>query len=192
MKPDRKPRPGARDIRRATIKGERTRTRITTRTELPVLAKWWTDPAVMKPMAVNSGVRMSPDEWNAWFRSWCGCTDTSRCHFTIFDEHDVPIGEIYYHDLDSGNRRAAIGAKIGLPDLWGKGYAPDAVNAFCTYMFNTIHVRELVIEVVPTNSRALAFWKKTGFVAYARSTDTINMRLRVDTFHSRAKRQSAT
>jgi len=168
--------------RAAVIEGNRTRVCPTVRTDLDHLARWWADPVVMTPMLRPDGIRMSRDEWTRWFNSWCPHADWPRRHFMIVDERDSPIGEIYYSDLDRGGRRASIGVKIGESGLWGKGYATDAVRAFCTYMFDTIGVDELVIDVAPTNIRALNFWRKMGFVTFARGGDSVNMRLRADTF----------
>jgi len=129
---------------------------------------------------------MPREEWDRWFDAWCAHTDGTCRHFMILDEHGAPIGEIYYSDLDNAYHRASIGTKIGETRLWGKGYATDAVHAFCRYMFDTIGVDELTIEVAPTNARALAFWQKMGFATYARSGDSVNMRLQADTFRGRA------
>jgi len=163
----------------------RVRIRPTTRSDLEHLARWWSDPEIMTPVLRPGGISMSPEEWDRWFGAWCSDTSGPQRHFIVFDEHDTPIGEIYYHDLDGEHRRASIGIKIGAPNLWGKGYAVDAVDSFCTYLFDMLGIGELVIEVAPSNKRALAFWRKLGFTIYARSPASVNMRLQASTFRSR-------
>ncbi len=140
----------------------------------------------MTPVLRPEGIKMSPEEWDRWFESWCADTAATRRHFIVFDEHDTPIGEIYYDDLDAAFRRAWIGLKIGEPRLWGKGYAADATHTFCSYMFDVLGIDELAIEVAVANTRAVAFWRKMGFVMYARSLDSVNMRLQRETFDDRA------
>ena len=167
------------------LEGERIRIRRTTRADLRHLARWWTNPAVMTPVLRPNGIRMTPDEQDRWFRLWCADTGGSRGHYMVFDEHDKPIGEINYHDLDVAYRRAWLEFKIGKTRLWGKGYAGDAVHTFCKYMFETLGIKELAIEIASTNERALAFWQKMGFVSYARGADYVNMRLRAETFRDR-------
>jgi len=167
------------------LEGERICIRRTTRADLCHLARWWADPAVMAPVLRPNGIRMTPDEQDRWFRLWCADTGGSRGHYMVFDERDRPIGEICYHDLDDAHRRAWIEFKIGQTRLWGKGYAGDAVHTFCKYMFETLGIEELAIEVASGNERALAFWQKMGFVSYARNTNSINMRLRAETFRMR-------
>jgi len=169
----------------AGLKGERVRIRRTKRADLRHLARWWADHDVMAPLLCPEGIRMTPQEQDRWFRRWCETPGGSCAHYIIVDEHDSPIGEVDYHDLDDIHRRGWITLKIGERSLWGKGYAGDAAYTFCKYMFETLGVQELAIEVALTNSRGLAFWRKMGFVSYARGTDYVNMRLRAETFRDR-------
>ncbi len=167
------------------LKGERISIRRTTRADLRHLVRWWADRAVMAPVLRPEGIRMIPDELDRWFKLWCTGSGGPRAHYIVFDEHDSAIGEIDYHDLDDAHRRGWIELKIGETSLWGKGYAGDSAHTFCKYMLETLGVQEIVIEVALTNNRALAFWRKMGFVSYARGADYVNMRLRAETFRDR-------
>ena len=59
-------------------------------------------------------------------------------------------------------------ATIGEKDFHGKGYGTEALRLLIAYAFDTLNLQKLEIEVFSSNPRALACYKKVGFVEEGR------------------------
>lgn len=77
----------------------------------------------------------------------------------------------YIGDIDVGiypnRRRADLTVFLGDRGEWGKGYGTEAVELVIGELLTDERVEVIEVDVVSHNHRALAFWKKLGFVEYA-------------------------
>lgn len=95
------------------------------------------------------------------------------------------IGQIDLLKIDWPNRVASIGIVIGTKENLGKGYGTEAIKVLQDFAFNRLNLHKLELEVRAFNKRAIACYKKCGFVEEGRLrenfyidgkyTDTIRM-----------------
>jgi RimJ/RimL family protein N-acetyltransferase len=83
------------------------------------------------------------------------------------DTHDY-IGQIDLHRIDWKNRSAGLGIVIGRQEFLGKGYGKEAIELFKGFVFNTLNLNRLELEVYEFNERAYRCYLKCGFIEEGR------------------------
>lgn len=151
-----------------TLEGRRVRLRPATVADRDRLREILLEPAV----AAWWGPRR-PDEDVAddWLEG-----DEATVVFAIEDE-GVVIGSIQYsEERDPDYRHAGIDLFLGT--AWhGLGLGPDAIRTLARYLFDVRGHHRLVIDPAAANERAIAAYRKVGFVpvgimrAYERGPD---------------------
>ena len=76
-------------------------------------------------------------------------------------------------------------------DLWGRGYAAEAMRAFLDHMFRTRGVDFLIADVDPRNTSSLKLLAGHGFVETGRASGTWNTHIGVgDSIYLRLEREA--
>ncbi|RUT46987.1 N-acetyltransferase [Paenibacillus anaericanus] len=73
------------------------------------------------------------------------------------------IGQIDLHKLNWINRSAVLGIVIGRKDLLGQGYGGEAINLMKSFVFETLNLNRLELEVYDFNERAKNCYLSCGF-----------------------------
>lgn len=79
-----------------------------------------------------------------------------------------PIGTIGLHGMTPENREATLGIMIGEKDCWSQGYGTDAIITLLRFAFAEINLHRVQLEVFADNTRAIACYRKCGFVEEVR------------------------
>ena len=97
------------------------------------------------------------------------------------------IGQLDLIKIDWPNRVGTIGIVIGTKENLGKGYGTEAIKLLQDFVFNKLNLNKLELDVRSFNERAIACYKKCGFIEEGRIrenfyvdgkyTDTIRMGL---------------
>lgn len=73
------------------------------------------------------------------------------------------IGQIDLHKIDYKNRNAVLGIVIGKKEFMGKGYGSEAIQLLLQFVFHTLNLERLELEVYAYNERAYNCYIKCGF-----------------------------
>ncbi|MNE09548.1 putative ribosomal N-acetyltransferase YdaF [compost metagenome] len=73
------------------------------------------------------------------------------------------IGQIDLHKLNWLNRSATLGIVIGRKDCLGKGYGREAITLMQGFVFETLNLNRLELEVYDYNERAYRCYTSCGF-----------------------------
>ena len=105
----------------------------------------------LKPVTIEE-----VEEWYEWHSS-----DPLRW---MIEAEGRCIGNARLTILDEENRRARYA--IGLFDTttWNRGYGTEATRLVLRYAFEKLHLHRVDLVVLEYNHRAIAFYKKCGFV----------------------------
>lgn len=80
----------------------------------------------------------------------------------------VEVDDVYIGDIDYGiyptEGKADLTVFLGDQSARGKGYGTEAVTLIMDEVFRDSRIEFIEVDVVPGNDRALAFWKKLGFI----------------------------
>lgn len=84
--------------------------------------------------------------------------------FAIIDSNnDELIGGLGLHSINHFKRTATLGIFIGNKDYREKGYGTEAIRLLLDYGFNYLNLKNINLELMAFNERALACYKKCGF-----------------------------
>lgn len=73
------------------------------------------------------------------------------------------IGTLKIYDINLLAKRASIGILIGDKLSWGKGYASEAIELACCYIFNTLKMRKISAGYYADNIGMEKAFIKNGF-----------------------------
>ncbi|NNK15800.1 MAG: GNAT family N-acetyltransferase [Sulfitobacter sp.] len=81
------------------------------------------------------------------------------------------IGALRLHSLVPHDRRASLAIGILNPKLLGKGIGTGAMHLIVAHAFGPLGLHRLTLRVVEYNARAIAAYKKVGFVIEGRERE---------------------
>lgn len=114
-------------------------------------------------------------------RRWLGTSveldfDT---HLTWFREHEMAddafmfivedivsgtsLGQVSIYGIDRDVGTAEVGRFIAAPGVSGKGLIREAIAALIDFAFTEMNLERLILEVMPTNERAIKLYTSLGF-----------------------------
>ena len=109
-------------------------------------------------------------------------------------EDGLHIGSVGLHDTAPEDRKTTFGIVIGEKDFWSRGYGTDATLTLLRFCFDEMNLRRVMLHVDERNGRAIACYKKCGFVeegrlrgdrfAEGRYWDTVVMAVLEDEFQA--------
>ena len=88
--------------------------------------------------------------------------------FAIETKDGRHIGNMGLSDVEPEQRRARIAIRIGDAEDRAKGYGSDAMRTFLRFAFEEMNLNRIELEVFEYNERAIAAYRKCGFVEEAR------------------------
>lgn len=114
-----------------------------------------------------------------------------RKALAIINEKEVLVGFITYKESYYCKDIYSIGITIG-SRYWNRGYGQDSIKLLLNYLFTDLNAIRIELEVISTNTRAIACYKKCGFLQEeikkdnyyidGKYVDTIIMRIIKDEF----------
>lgn len=79
-------------------------------------------------------------------------------------EDSKVIGHVGLYDIDFRVRKAEFAILIAGENYQGRGYGSLSTKFMIDYAFNELNIRRLTLSLLSDNHRALALYKKYGFV----------------------------
>lgn len=78
------------------------------------------------------------------------------------------IGGCSINSTSIKNRNCTIGIMIGDKNYWGRGYGYDALSVLIKFIFEECNMEKVKLGVFSLNKRAIACYKKLGFIEEGR------------------------
>jgi RimJ/RimL family protein N-acetyltransferase len=128
---------------------------------------WVNDPEVMRFQSARYPWSRAAEE--DWIKEAMRKTSPPEIILAIDTLEEVRhIGSIGLHDINRENRRAVLGIMIGDKTCWDRGYGTDAVLTLLGFAFQEINLHRVQLIVHQDNARAIACYRKCGFVEEGR------------------------
>jgi len=90
--------------------------------------------------------------------------DTSRYDFAIcLNSNHQMIGELVIMDIDQVHKTAGFRISMCHIGLTDQGYGTQAISLVLEFVFNTLNLEQLELEVYSHNQRGLHVYQKLGF-----------------------------
>ena len=91
-----------------------------------------------------------------------------EARFAIETKEGVHIGMCGLHRGRPEDRNAELGIMIGEKSFWSSGYGTDAMLTLLRFAFEQMNLHKVALGVFEFNERALAVYRKCGFVEEGR------------------------
>jgi RimJ/RimL family protein N-acetyltransferase len=88
--------------------------------------------------------------------------------FAIETKDGRHIGALRLFRMSAEDRRARLAILIGEPENQSRGYGSDALRTLMRFVFDEMNLNRLDLDVFAFNQRAIAAYRKLGFVEEGR------------------------
>jgi len=106
-----------------------------------------------------------------WLASAAKGNDFGEVRLAIETKDGVHIGNCGLHRGRPEDRHAELGIMIGDKDYQSNGYGTDAVMTLVRFAFDQMNLNKVSLGVFEFNERALAVYRKCGFVEEGRARE---------------------
>jgi UDP-4-amino-4,6-dideoxy-N-acetyl-beta-L-altrosamine N-acetyltransferase len=125
--------------------------------DLPLVLKWRNSDFVRNYMYTDHII--TPEEHRAWFSR--ARKDENARHL-VFEADGQPTGVVNVTNLDAANGTCHWGFYVGRPDA-ARGTGTRMGILALEYIFDHLHVRKCIGEVLAFNDASLRYHKRLGF-----------------------------
>lgn len=155
-----------------SLAGSRVRLRELRDTDLPVLASWWADPRIT-PYQLPGPPHLRPASGVKEIFGRYNANDGMDCGYSIVtkDDGDLVGHAALFHVLPKD--RCATAAIVLGPDHQDRGLGTDAFQVLVRYGFAELGLHRIELSVFGFNARAMALYRKVGFVEEGRRRSAI-------------------
>lgn len=140
----------------AVLEGERINLRPIGEADLPVLAGWDGDPAIIAVMG-RRFAEQSPERWLK------GLQTRRSSRAWIIEMDDQPVGEVELAQINNRSGTAEIRICIGEKERWGQGIGGEAMRLILAHAFEAMRLAAIYLRVFTTNERAVRLYERLGF-----------------------------
>ena len=144
------------------LEGDRVVLRRHSPGNLDAFQRWYADPEIARLNRHESGV-MRRDEIDRFFSARVLGPDTLSLAIHV-RENGRLIGTCAFSHLDGDNGSALYHITIGERDAWGHGYGTEATDLMLEHAFERLGLHRIGLSVFSFNERAIASYRKSGFV----------------------------
>lgn len=152
------------------IEGKLVNLRSLEMADLERMQGWVNDRDVTRFLSSRYQMSLAAEE--AWLRSRTSALMTyGDASFAIETKEGRHIGNCGLHQATPENRAASLGILIGEKDCWAQGYRSDAVRTLIRFGFEEMNLHRIELHVYDFNERAIAAYRRCGFVEEGRMRD---------------------
>jgi RimJ/RimL family protein N-acetyltransferase len=155
-------------------RGDRTRLRLLTETDLPTTLAWRNQDHIRRWFFHPEVITL--EQHLAWYDRYRDRDDDFV--FVIEETSDLqrPVGQVSLYRIDWAARRAEYGRLIiGDAEASGRGLAREATRLVLEIAFEVLGLEEVHLEVLTNNVRAIAVYDSCGFEVADRKEGVLMM-----------------
>ena len=133
--------------------------------------RWYADPEIAR-LARYQATPMRQEEIERFFAARVVGPDTLA--MAIHERATGRlIGTCAFSQLDGENGSALYHITIGESDAWGRGFGTESTRLMLDHAFGTLGLHRIALYVFEFNERAIAAYRRAGFVVEGRSRESI-------------------
>ena len=152
------------------IKGEKVSLRPITLKDTDLIIKWRNNPDVITSFVYQKPLTKS--EHVKWMKTKVLSGEAVQ-YIIMTNTDNIPIGSVYFRDIDNENRSAEYGIFIGNKYYFSKGYGSETAKLFLDFGFNVLHFHRIFLRVFSDNERAIKSYLNAGFLKEGIAKDMI-------------------
>lgn len=151
------------------LEGKLVRLRALEPSDLEANYVWFNDREVTHFLAARYPISHGDEE--RWLARVGGEENgfANGVHLAIETKDGRHIGNVGLFEVQAENRRAELGIVIGDKSCWSNGYGTDAILTLLRFAFHQMNLNRVALGTFEFNERAIACYRKCGFVEEGRS-----------------------
>lgn len=143
------------------IIGEKVLLRPIMREDTPLIVKWRNTEAVRKNFIFRE--TFTEEMHNRWLDTKVAAGEVVQ-YIIVEKSTALPVGSVYFRDVDMKNRSAEYGIFIGEDSARGKGLGTETAKLFCEFGFYVLKLHRISLRVLSGNTPAEKSYENAGFV----------------------------
>ena len=152
------------------IEGLKVNLRTITDDDTDLIVKWRNNARVFNNFVFSE--KLTPQMHKEWLEEKVK-TGLVRQFIIIERQTDIPIGSVYFRDIDESNKTAEYGIFIGEDEAIGKGYGKEVAELTIKYAFDNMGLDKISLRVFKDNIAAIKSYEKAGF-KFVDKEETVN------------------
>ena len=148
------------------IEGTLVRLRARELSDAERVARWLNDPEVARPLGERYLRSLLAMEREREFAAEVPPAGALR--LAIDTRAGIHIGALRLFSIEAENRSAKLGIFIGEAEYRGRGYGTDTLRTLLRFAFGEMNLNRVELDVWDYNQRAIACYRKCGFIEEAR------------------------
>ena len=138
---------------------------------LAAFRRWYSDPEIAR-LARYQEAPMRPEEIERFFAA--RVVGDGALAMAIHERTtDRLVGTCAFSQLDGDNGSALYHITIGEKDAWGRGFGTEATQLMLDHAFGALGLHRIALFVFEFNERAIATYRRCGFVVEGRARESI-------------------
>jgi RimJ/RimL family protein N-acetyltransferase len=152
----------------------RVRLRLLDRSDLPRTLAWRNQDHIRRWFFYSE--RLTMEQHTGWFARYHERDDDFVFVIEETGNEPQPVGQVAIYNVDWTKGTAEFGRlMIGEADAAGRGLAREATQAVVNLALRQLGLREVYLEVIPTNQRAIHVYEACGFEVTDRTEQAVRM-----------------
>lgn len=125
--------------------------------DIPYMLEWMKDPEINKFFRFESK-DINEDTVKIFVES----KSENNFHYAIVDDNDEYLGTISLKDIEMSRKTAEFAIALRSKAI-GKGVGRWATEKILNEAFNAMEIKQICLNVLPCNKRAISLYEKVGF-----------------------------
>lgn len=131
--------------------------------DLSYMRQWCNDPEIVDNLSDAFLYPHTVNSTEQYLDSILEGTTEQKGFVIALKNTEEYIGQIDLFKIDWKNRSTELGIVIGMKEHLGKGYGTEAIKVLQDFVFNSLNLNRLQLEVYDYNERAYKCYMKCGF-----------------------------
>jgi RimJ/RimL family protein N-acetyltransferase len=153
------------------LEGERVVLLRHTPANLPAFYRWYADPEIARLNRHQAGP-MRREEIDRFFAARVMGSETLTLAIHVRETGRL-IGSCAFSQVDGDNGSTLYHITIGERDSWNRGYGTEATDLMLELAFERLGLHRVSLTVFAFNERAIASYRKSGFVIEGTAREAI-------------------
>ncbi|MFD2615639.1 GNAT family N-acetyltransferase [Paenibacillus gansuensis] len=145
------------------IVGDRILLREYRKEDFPFIRKWVNDERIVGALSDVFDYPHTVHATESFLNSMLDGTSSIKGFIIAHKDTEAYIGQIDLHFVDWKNRVAELGIVIGDMEMHGKGYGREAIRLLQRFVFRTLNLNRLQLQVYDYNDKAYRSYLNAGF-----------------------------
>ena len=152
------------------LNGEKVFLRPSQMKDTPLIVKWRNNENVSRNFVFQEIFTNEMHE--NWMRTKVACGDVVQ-YIIVEKEENLPIGSVFFRDIDLKNHSAEYGIFIGEDSARGNGYGSETAKLFVDFGLSKLNLHRIMLRVFADNLQAIHSYQNAGFQKEGTARDMV-------------------